>query len=398
MKASLIPAALALVLLSCERLEPRLQSGLERRDCYGPPALTSPSGDTLLQEELPPISQGDTVIWLCTVEYPPEYPWRRDTLHLDVTPEIVLYRNYRQVLRFPAGEGACPDPDMLHIVDGHLYSEDSSMSETVVRRDGAVLYRCEGREMLAGLVEVGQDVYTLSQHRSGEGFSYRMNGELLLSREAGRLYGSLSDPSYGQAGALYKDGGDLVFSCRSGLPGSTRYNIFRNGSEELSEPGDYQDIKIIGGRLEKAPSMPVLYSWDEIRIWHTGHGIFWAGTGSMDISRSTRGAWLYDAGVKTLYMMGKGDALVMPAGDDAVSVWYGRDGGVEVYWWGKGSRWLDGRYMYMGDACVSLLGETLALGLTPREHGAFPVVLVGDKAMTLDINGYISCIKICLYT
>ena len=397
MKASLIPAALALVLLSCERLEPRLQSGLERRDCYGPPALTPPSRDTLLQEDLPSISPGDTVIWLCTVEYPPEYPWRRDTLHQDVTPEIVLYRNYRQVLRFPAGEGACPDPDMLHIVDGHLYSEDSSMSETVVRRDGSVLYRCEGREMLAGLVEDGQDVYTLSQYRSGEGFSYRRNGELLLSRESGRLYGSLSDPSYGQSGALYRDGGDLVFSYHYDLPGSAGYSIFRNGSEELSEQGEYHDIKVIGGRLEKAPSTPVLYSWDEVRVWNTGRGVFWAGTGAMDLSQSTRGAWMYDTGIKTLYMMGKGDALVMPTGKSAVSVWYGRDGGVEVYRWGEGARKLDGLYMYMGDACVSLLGETLALGLTPREHGAGPVVLVDGKARTLDINGYISCIKICLY-
>lgn len=397
MKASLIPVALSLVLLSCERLEPRLQSGLERRDCYGPPALPSPSRDTL-QEDIPPISPGDTVIWLCTVEYPPEYQWRRDSLHREVTPEIVLYRNYRQVLRFPAGEGACPDPDMLHIVDGHLYSEDSSMSQTVVMRDGAVLYRCEGREMLSGLVEDGNDVYTLSQYRSGEGFSYRRNGELLLSRESGRLYGSLSDPSYGQGGALYRDGGDLVFIYRSILQGSARYSLFRNGSEALSEPGDYQDIKVIGGRLEKAPSSPVLYSWDEIRVWDTGRGVFWAGTGSMDKSQSTRGAWLYDTGVGTLFMMGNGDALVMPGGKSAVSVWYGRGGQVEVYWWGKGARRLDGLYMYMGDACVSLLGETLALALTPREHGASPLVLVDGKARTLDINGYISCIKICLYT
>lgn len=397
MKASIIPAALVIMLLSCERLEPRLQSGLERRDCYGSPALTPVSRDTL-PEDHPDLSPGDTVIWLCTVEYPPEYPWRRDTLHQDVTPEIVLYRNYLPVLRFTAGEGASPDPDMLHIVDGHLYSEDSSMSRTVVRKDGVELYRCDGREMLFGLVEDGQDIYTLSQRRSGEGFSYRRNGELLLSRESGRLYGSLSDPSYGPGGALYRDGGDLVFGCHYDMPGMAGYGFFRNGEETCSEPGDYQDVKCIGGRLEKAPSEPVLYVWDELRIWSTDRGIFWAGTGSRDMSLSSRGAWLYDAGLKTMYMMGKGDALVMPSGESAVSVWYGRDGEVDVFWWDKGACMLDGRYMYMGDACVSLLGETLAVALTPREHGASPVVLVDGRARTLDINGYISCIKICLYT
>ena len=398
MKASIIPAAVILMLLSCERLEPRLQSGPERRNCYGPPGHVSMPQDSCGGEDIPGPAPGDTVIWLCAVEYPPGYPWRKDSLHLGTVPEIVLYRDFVPVLRVPSGEGASPDPDMQHILDGHLYTEDSSMTETVVKRDGKTLYCCEGREMLRGIAVDGDDVYTLSQYRSGEGFSYRKNGELLMSRESGQLFGSLSDPSYGPGGALYEDGGEHVFCYSYGYAGSYRYGLFRNGVESFSDSGRRMDVKCVGGKLLSAPSDKVLFAWEDVRIWVLERGVFWAGTGALDASSSTRGSWLYDAGLNNYYMMGRPDGLVMPAGMSAVSVLYGRDGEVSVCWWNKVAERLDGRFMYMGDGCVDMVGETLVLALTPKGHGACPVVMVGGEARTLDINGYISCVKVCLYT
>jgi hypothetical protein len=86
-------------------------------------------------------------------------------------------------------------PDMHRIIDGHLYTDYSTEMETIIKRDGKTLFGYDGRECLHGMEVVDANVYTLGQNRDGDGFSFRKNGEILISRNAGYVTGGLQRSS-----------------------------------------------------------------------------------------------------------------------------------------------------------------------------------------------------------
>ena len=131
--------------------------------------------------------------YMTVFDYQKGYDWKANQGKESVRCSLVVYVDGKQKMKVPVGEAyeTVDDPDMHRILDGHLYTDYSTDSETVIRKDGKLLFRYKGRESIRGMAVRGEDVYTLGQDRSGDGFSYRRNGEPLISRETGTVLGSL---------------------------------------------------------------------------------------------------------------------------------------------------------------------------------------------------------------
>jgi len=156
----------------------------------------------------------DTIIYISAISVPPGYDWRKDSACGLVNGEIILYKNYETCLRIPGGSHSqiSLEPDMHHLIGGHIYSEYSDNTHTYVFKDGKELFRYQGREFLRALLPQGDSLYTLGQSRVSQGFSLRLNGEPLFLSTEGRISGGFGDSSFDGKGALFKTGEHLYFS------------------------------------------------------------------------------------------------------------------------------------------------------------------------------------------
>ena len=229
MKTSLIvAAACCLVALCCQPV------GQENRRGYTRPE----TADTLVV----PLQKS---IYVSSVET------------VDSVRYVCLFRDFEEILRIPAGPGSevSPDSDMHHICEGNLYTEYVTLTETIIKKNGKDFLRYTGREVLRGLWASGDDLYTLGQNRSGEGFALRRNGKILFSSDIGRVWGDLLDVTTAPTGALYHDRHFLSFCYYTAdADGSDRkWFVVQDGSRaEVDVPSDVTeiyDIKAIEGQL-----------------------------------------------------------------------------------------------------------------------------------------------------
>lgn len=139
-------------------------------------------------------SDSRDVCYVTGFEYPLEYDWRTDPEKGSVKCSLVVFADGLPMMKVPVGDTyeVSSDPDMHRMIAGHLYTDYSTDTETVIKKDGVTILRYPGREMICGiLVENDTTVYTLGQFRHGEGFAFRRNGEIILERSSGRTYGRL---------------------------------------------------------------------------------------------------------------------------------------------------------------------------------------------------------------
>ena len=163
-------------------------------------------------------------VWLTAVEFPASYDWERDTAYGTAACRLVLFSGKDRVLTLDAGPEfeISPDPDMHRASGGHLYTDYATDTETVIRRDGVELFRYPGREAIRGFLVIDGHIHTLGEDRSGEGFAYRIDGEVVLDRPSGVLLPGGAPAAAGcrtrvQDGPLYVEGGQVCFSyCEPG--------------------------------------------------------------------------------------------------------------------------------------------------------------------------------------
>lgn len=338
-------------------------------------------------------------IFICGVRTPEGYDWKRDTALGIGRGELVLLKDMREILSFPTGyaEGVSMDPDSHHLLGGHLYTEFSDRTNTVIRRDGELLLSYEGREFLAGMVIRGGDIYTLGCRRSGEGFTYRKNGEIVLDRPAASLYGSFADSSYPRTGALYEDCGKLVFAYRNTAYGSTTVHIVEDGVDNTfmswSGGGPPDDLKICSGQAycvitgqysgityndgDLYMTAGSAFQWNSCRIVDAGGVIFYVGEGrdSYGLSPCT---------------------LVMSKDNGTVEREDMLDG--FIYCTGGKPRLCSGSYpgyYCFSRACMANKGEDLYLVLTP-EDGSCPVLRKNGTDSAVVLNGFLTGIELCV--
>lgn len=162
--------------------------------CYGPVEL----GRDIISREPTGISGGEQddggsddsgtkgkSLYVTGVEYPDGYDWWK---HYGPPPRgtvLFLMKDGERTVEIELDGGMSVDADMHRCLDGHLYTDSVTEAETVLEKDGEEIFRFDGREMISSMLVSGEDIYTLSVPRTGEGWFYRKNGEIVLYKGTG---------------------------------------------------------------------------------------------------------------------------------------------------------------------------------------------------------------------
>ena len=180
MKSSILFLTVILVVVSCGLTE--VVDGRESYDNHGN-IWGGPMDNGSLQQ----------ICYITALDYQKGYDWRNDLSKGTVRCSLVVFADGNPVMKVPVGDAyeTGSDPDMHRIIGGHLYTDYSTGSETVIKKDGEEIFRYSGLESLSGMAVDGEDIYTLGEDRYGRGFSYRKNGEVLVSRSDAKLIGPL---------------------------------------------------------------------------------------------------------------------------------------------------------------------------------------------------------------
>jgi hypothetical protein len=182
--------------------------------------------------------------WTTAVRFPDGYDWELDTCAVGGTVWIDLYCDGTLYKSYPAG--ASIHPDMHRYAGGHLYTDYSTETETVVLCDGTEGFRFSGREALRGFVLREDGIHTLGQDRDGDGFTYRIDGREAFRSHTGAVLG---DPSR-RSGALTEDGDRLYYCFSQGPVGNKSFHIMREAEQYqvLNTAGVVYDVRFAGGK------------------------------------------------------------------------------------------------------------------------------------------------------
>ena len=194
-------------------------------------------------------------VYLTAVRFPDGYAWELDTCAIDGEVRIDLYRDGETVRSVPAG--ASVHPDMHRFMGGHLYLDWSTETETVVSRDGAELFRFEGREAFRGFLVLEDGVHTLGQDRDGDGFTYRIDGRIVYRSETGAVLGGPDTPG-APGGALTAYGEDVFYACCLPSEQGKEYHVMRNAERYRSFPASEgtRDVLFAGGKIARLKTKP----------------------------------------------------------------------------------------------------------------------------------------------
>lgn len=398
MKTPFLPLLLLAILAACDPLGDGLD-GFRLRSACGPhgPAAARDSGG-VSKPDFPPAFILDTTLLFSAVRFPDGYDWPRDTAYGSVSFELLLYHNFEPVLTLPSGADACfvPDPDRHHLLSGHLYTERMADGATRIGRDGAELFRFSGREYLVGLLEDGEDLYTLSRPAKGPGFSYRKNGEILICQTDGTPFGDLSDPSYGPTGALYRDQSQICFCFAAGNAVNRSFHLVCDGREsrldDISPGARVLDLKRSNGQFLVLRDSFQGYPVSDGRVWPEVPAFVVTGRFSTPVSGFYSGSLSNDVQSEPVRLCQEEAVLyrssrhtyAVSADDEGTVRWYSVSGNgreqVPCY--------------FLSPKCVGFTGNMPWLALTPRDTRRRPFVRTGTQVREVDVNGYISGLSV----
>ena len=185
--------------ISCGLEEIGSQQGAGDGIWIGPGSIVGGSGSGAEEDR--------SEVWYTVgVDYPEGYDWRSDEEKESVRCSLVVFADGIPMMKVPVGQEyeISSDPDMHRMLGGNLYTDYSTAEETVIKRNGTLLFRYTGCEMIVGMAVEGDYVYTLGLSRSGAGFSFRRNGEILLERNDCHAYPRLQRIEDGFSLAFYE--------------------------------------------------------------------------------------------------------------------------------------------------------------------------------------------------
>ena len=350
------------------------------------------------------------VCYVTALDYQKGYDWRTDRARESVRCSLIVFADGVPVMKVPVGRDyeTGSDPDMHRIIDGHLYTDYSTDEETVIKKDGALMFRYQGRESLCGLKVLGDDLYTLGQYRDGKGFAFRRNGEILLKKENGTVMGSISSDGDSLCFAYYeliRNAGGNVGRYYMSVNGKVSQIALREDVKAvwdvlchkgqviyLASLTGVQDPVLISGESMTALQLPQGASLSACRLIPSGGNIIAEG-----ICRHNGD--LYDA----LWLNGRLQT-VFPK-DRMVSSLDVSDNGVFcainptvsdssgiIHRSGEDYKMPEG-YSVMGPSCVKVIDGILHVGLSSRD-GRKPLVWKDGVTDSLKVNGYIASIYV----
>ena len=353
-----------------------------------------------------PAAVPDTSVYISAVLVPDEYDWHRDTACGAASCSLILLRDGVPVLSFPTGAAAeiSTDPDTHHLLGGHLYTEYSTRTETVIRRDGNELLRYPGREVLVGLLVDSTGVYTLGRNRDSDGFCLRRNGESLLRQDSGQVFGDFCKSSYGRTGALYRDGGAVCFcfrnqsSCyvvRDGTPSPVSMDFSPSRVMDLHfydsvayAIADMQFLVVVSGPDGKKSVGPGL-SYRDLEIYKDKDGVWWHGTfagtndktccyrvgSSGSVTFAGVNNFIYHDG-DSVFAVGTGGGMLMVQ-DESSGIIFGRDS----------------TYMFSRD-CATCCGREMYVLVNPKERDETPFLWKNGEEQFFMLNGFLTSVEV----
>ena len=355
--------------------------------------------------------EGPEILWISGVEYPEGYNWQRDTAYGRVDARLVLFRDGMRVLEIPAGERQeiSTDPDMHRIFGGHLYTDYSSGTETVVRRDGKELFRFGGREMFVGFLVRGDIVWTLGGNRStGKGLVLRRNVEPVFSDPDGLLPPGSGNTAF-EGGMLHLDGTEMFFFYHSA---DGWFRVREQFAEPIVLPQgltETYDIRRIGGKTVVAgrTTLTVLtvvqdgsmqactvngLSVRNVAIIPGRNGAFFLkgesvmGAGSTPMVWNPDGTQIIALSARVLdFYVEEGHAACITAGMDGLPAHYVKDGV---------STPIDGRNHFISSRCGLLQNGAFYLLLTPVDRTGSPFLLRDGVREEIPLNGFLTGMKL----
>lgn len=348
-------------------------------------------------------------VWYVTgFDYPEGYDWMSDPEAGSVKCSLVVYANAVPMFKVPVGNEyhTSADPDMHRMIGGDLYTDYSTDSLTVIKKNGKHLFSYSGREMIVSMHVDSTGVYTLGQARNGIGLTFRRDGELLYRQVWGQVLGQLS-PS-GKAFAF----AEKVHGIGKEIE---RYYIYDEG--EVFQVGVRDDVAKIwdvvqcNGKIHYLATLtginyPVHVSEDGMQVLDFPSGSTFRSCSFLRGCADVVIEGVYDnfAGMMTSRLWRNGVLeLTCPAG---MTLWapYIEQGGVsgiliqqqtggqKIYRSGEVYDMPEG-YTVMGTAPLAMVDGILHVGMTSID-GGIPAVWQDGEMRSLGFNGYISSISV----
>lgn len=348
-------------------------------------------------------------VWYVTgFDYPKGYDWMSDPEAGSVKCSLVVYANAVPMFKVPVGNEyqTSADPDMHRMIGGDLYTDYSTDSLTVIKKNGKHLFSYSGREMIVSMHVDSTGVYTLGQARNGIGLTFRRDGELLYRQVWGQVLGQLS-PS-GKAFAF----AEKVHGIGKEIE---RYYIYDEG--EVFQVGVRDDVAKIwdviqcNGKIHYLATLtginyPVHVSEDGMQVLDFPSGSTFRSCSFLRGCADVVIEGVYDnfAGMMTSRLWRNGVLeLTCPAG---MTLWapYIEQGGVsgiliqqhtggqKIYRSGEVYDMPEG-YTVMGTAPLAMVDGILHVGMTSID-GGIPAVWQDGEMRSLGFNGYISSISV----
>ena len=347
--------------------------------------------------------------YVTAFDYPEGYDWRRNPDKGSVRCSLVVFADKRPVLKVPVGNQYCvsDDPDMHRVIDGHLYTDFATDDQTVIKKDGRPLVSYEGRESVVDMYVREDSVYTLGHKRNGKGFSYRVNGRVIVERNSGYSFGRL----------ICKDG-ETCFAFTEPIITSgekkERYYSYINGV--ISQAALREDVKkvwdvwIRDGEVYSLASLtgvsePVIISEHGLKALSMPYGASIV-SGQLFSAGGTIGVEMILTTKSVLSSALWLDARLyhnFPSGMTVSSMWIGEEGIACALNAGSASQ--EGMIFRMGEtydvpagfAClgaspINLADGILTIGLSSLAGGK-PLLWKDGVAEELDVNGYICTIS-----
>ena len=345
-------------------------------------------------------------VWYLTgFDYPEGYDWMSDPEAGNVKCSLIVYANAVPMLKIPVGNEYMTSaaPDMHRMIGGDLYTDFSTDSLTVIKKNGRFLFSYPGREMIVGMHVDSSGVYTLGQSRHSDGFTFRKNGELLFKHK-GSLIGRITALEDGFAFSENVEGSDME-----------RYYFYRNGEvSQIAVRDDVRkvwDVTVSNGEVLFIATLtgithPVLVCGDDMYMLDfplsvkvascsfvpSGDDVLIEGVFATANGALTSGLWRKDT---RECMFPTGMTIWASSVDDggvSCLLSHYATGDLEISRCGEICALPEG-YTVMGTAPLAMVDGILHVGMTSLE-GAKPAVWMDGEIKELGFNGYISSISV----
>ena len=355
-----------------------------------------------------PSPMSPSLTFVSAFDYPDGYDWRSDPDRGHVKCSLVVFREGLPVLKIPVGNEyrVSPDPDMHRIIDGHLYTDFSDGTETLLKKNGKPVLSYPGAEMICDMKVKGSDIYTLGHSRTGQGFALRLNGSVLLSREAGYTFERIliedTEVSVAFAEPIVSSSGTVE-----------RYYVMRGGKvTQIALRDDIKqvwDVAVYGEEIYYLASLtgvqaPVLVSSQGMTTLQM--------PSSMRVVSCRMN--ILEGGICVEGVLADGNQVqsvlwgtdfqysLFPKGMTFSALCFGEDGlhctmnpasgmGAGLIFRGGESLEIPAGYACMSRSAMDFASGMLTVGLSSLK-GEAPALWVDGRLKNLDINGYISCV------